>query len=152
MRVLADTNVLLRIAKPDHADHIVALQAVSSLRSRGHRCVMVPQCGYEYYVVATRPKDQNGLGLVPADALHDLTDLMALFRLLRDERAVFDRWLDLMNVHGVRGKPAHDARLVAAMTRHAIAHLLTFNLADFARYAGITVLDPSAVVAGTSAL
>jgi hypothetical protein len=37
------------------------------------------------------------------------------------------------------------------MIRHGITHLLSFDAADFARYADrITVLDPSAVVGGGS--
>jgi predicted nucleic acid-binding protein len=45
-------------------------------------------------------------------------------------------------VVGVQGKQAHDARLVAAMKRHSINQILTFNTADFARYAEITAISP----------
>jgi hypothetical protein len=38
---------------------------------------------------------------------------------------------------------AHDARLVAAMIVHGVTHLLTFNGADFARYSGIRITDPT---------
>jgi hypothetical protein len=31
------------------------------------------------------------------------------------------------------------------MTVHPVTHLLTFNTADFARFPGITTLDPAAV-------
>jgi len=41
----------------------------------------------------------------------------------------------------VVGKAAHDARLVAAMNRHALSHLLTFNVSDFKRYPAIQILD-----------
>jgi len=44
--------------------------------------------------------------------------------------------------YGVSGKKTHDARLVAAMTIQGIAHILTFNSADFARYPGITAIEP----------
>lgn len=47
-----------------------------------------------------------------------------------------------------RGKPAHDARYVAAMNLHALTHLLTFNTPDFARFPGLVALDPAAVAAG----
>jgi predicted nucleic acid-binding protein len=45
----------------------------------------------------------------------------------------------------VSGKQAHDARIVAAMNVHKLTHLLTFNTADFKRYDGITVVNPSSV-------
>jgi len=35
---------------------------------------------------------------------------------------------------GVMGKNAHDTRLVAAMLRHDIKSILTFNSADFKRF------------------
>ena len=33
------------------------------------------------------------------------------------------------------------------MRTHRLTHLLTFNVADFARFPGITILDPLAVAA-----
>jgi predicted nucleic acid-binding protein len=40
---------------------------------------------------------------------------------------------------------AHDARLVAAMLRHGVTHLLTYSLTDFRRFATIQLIDPSAL-------
>jgi hypothetical protein len=89
-----------------------------------HRGTMLPRGGYEYYVVATRPREQNGLGLSPEEALQDLEDLAALFHVLRDERAVYDHWVELLKIYGVCGKPAHEAQIVAAMKRHGTGHLI----------------------------
>ena len=47
--------------------------------------------------------------------------------------------------HEVIGKMAHDARLVAAMKRHDITHLLTFNDRDFSRFTDIMVVNPASV-------
>jgi predicted nucleic acid-binding protein len=77
-----------------------------------------------------------------ADAKFELDDLMPEFKLLRDERTIFEFWYRLVLDHDVKGKQVHDARLVAAMLRHGISHLLTFNAADFARYPDITVVEP----------
>ena len=46
----------------------------------------------------------------------------------------------------VLGKNAHDARLVAAMTVHGLAHLLTFNAQDFGQYSGMTAVTPADVL------
>jgi predicted nucleic acid-binding protein len=43
----------------------------------------------------------------------------------------------------VTGKPAHDARLVAAMHVHGISAILTFDRTGFSRYDGIEVIDPA---------
>jgi hypothetical protein len=47
----------------------------------------------------------------------------------------------------VLGKKAHDARLVAAMLRHGVTHLLSFNAPDFARFQEVTAVDPAAATA-----
>jgi predicted nucleic acid-binding protein len=68
-----------------------------------------------------------------------------LFRLLQDTPAVYDEWEMLVAQYAVSGKNTYDARIVAAMTVHGITDLLTFNVADFKRYTGITVTSPSQV-------
>ncbi|SFH54087.1 type II toxin-antitoxin system VapC family toxin [Planctomicrobium piriforme] len=150
MTILVDTNVLLRTARPDDPDHQVALASLAMLRESGHLLAIVPQCLYEYFVVATRPIQQNGLGLDSTEGISAVNQLLDLFRLYRDERGVFDAWKGLIAVHAVRGKPAHDARLVAAMSRHRISHLLTFNSADFRRYEPlISLVDPRSLTTAT---
>jgi len=56
---------------------------------------------------------------------------------------VYGEWRRLVIRHGVSGKNAHDARIVAAIVVNRIDHILTFNVQDFARYSNLTVLDPS---------
>jgi len=62
---------------------------------------------------------------------------------LPDSDNVYAEWRRLVVAHGVSGKKTHDTRLVAAMSVHGVAHILTFNTDDFTRYAGIIVLDPN---------
>jgi predicted nucleic acid-binding protein len=52
-----------------------------------------------------------------------------------DSDDIYLEWRRLVVTHGVSGKKAHDARLVAAMTVNGITHILTFNADDFAKYA-----------------
>ena len=68
-----------------------------------------------------------------------------MFTLLRDERAIFPHWERLVTEHEVKGRAAHDARIVASIHRHGVTRILTFNVADFARYPGIVVLAPQSV-------
>lgn len=109
MRILVDTNVLLRSAEPGHAHFQFSVEAIDLLRSHGHDLVLVPQILYEYWSVATRPLANNGFGLSPAEATVELTMLRRLFRLLQDERGIYSMWHDLVVQHAVRGKQAHDA-------------------------------------------
>ncbi len=55
-----------------------------------------------------------------------------------------ERWLDLCTRHAVRGRQAHDTRLVAVMLAHGITHLVTLNAGDFERYSEIKCLVPGA--------
>ena len=143
--VLVDTNLLVRLTSPGDPQHEVAATAVENLTAEGRRLCLVPQCLYEYHVVATRPRENNGLLREPSDVDREIEAFLARFHLLRDERGIFTRWRELMRTHPARGRKAHDSRLVAAALRHAIPDLLTFNGKDFTRYPQIVVLDPAAV-------
>lgn len=101
----------------------------------------------EFWVVTTRPQAVNGLGLSTADADAERRRLESLFPLLPDPPDLYARWVGLVNQFGVSGKPAHDARIVAAMLAHELTHILTFNGGDFRRYAplGIVAIDPATV-------
>ena len=146
MKVLLDTNILLRISDPEHSHHNAAVDSVAKLRQGGDELRTVPQNLYEYWVVSTRPVLQNGLGLSIEDTSSRLDHMKRYFPLLRDERAILDVWQRLVTTHDVRGRNAHDTRLVAAMERHDITHLLTFNPGDFKRFLAITVLTPTDVL------
>lgn len=152
MNLLIDTNILLRLADPGHVQRQQARSAVQHLTSVGHAGVLVPQVLYEFWVVATRPLEQNGLGGSTEQAARDVEDRMRSFSVLLDERGVFTRWHGLVATYQVKGKSAHDARLVAAMLRHGLTHVLTYNTADFSRYAGIQGVSPADVIAGTAPL
>ena len=148
MRILLDTNVLLRLEDLAHAQHSPARTAIDILDSNSHELVLVPQVLYECWVVATRPREVNGLGLDSARVDQMISEWIDLFSLLRDERQVFQFWRELVSQHDVRGKNAHDARLVAAMMRHGVTEILTFNTADFVRFPDIRCFSPADVIAG----
>ena len=143
MDILLDANILLRLANRKDVQRDESLEALRLLRVAGHRTVIVPQVLYEYWVVATRPLTQNGLGMLPAEVANDFDEIRRDYRLLDDESGVWKIWQSLVVSYGVVGKRAHDARLVAAMVRHGITHLLTFNGQDFSRFNEIAVIAPS---------
>ena len=143
--ILVDTNLLLRSVQPGHAQCQMARNAVKAVRQLGYVPCIVPQIVYEYWVVATRPLTSNGLGLSSIDAEADIARVIEQFHLFRDERTIFDRWQRLVVQYEVHGKTAHDARLVAAMERHGIEHLLTFNTQDFQRFPFLIAVHPESV-------
>ena len=118
------------------------------LRDDQYELRTVPQVLYEYWSVATRPTSENGLGFAATLVAEDVERFKTLFSVLRDERGVLEPWQKLVRDHSITGKQSHDARLVAAMERHGLTHLLTFNLGDFRRFTGIALLDPTVLGAG----
>ncbi len=148
MKILVDTNVLLRIAQGTHPQRPNALESIVRLTAEDVELCLVPQVLYEFWVAATRPLEVNGLGMDCSAAEQSLDELTQDFRLLRDERGIYGHWRSLIAAHRVHGKVAHDARLVAAMQRHGVQRLLTFNKPDFARFTSIVVFTPAEVLAG----
>jgi predicted nucleic acid-binding protein len=61
-RYLLDTNILLRASDKTSSSYHLAVNAVARLISVGHECVITPQVLIEFWVVATRPLEVNGLG------------------------------------------------------------------------------------------
>ncbi len=148
MKVLLDTNLLTRLAITSDPQHTIAAQALLKLDQADCELCLVPQVLYEYWSVATRPTEVNGLGMSPAAAGDSIRDLIETYELYRDEGRVFDLWQLLVTTHAVKGKNAHDARIVAAMMCHGLTTLVTFNTPDFARFTGIKVFSPADVLNG----
>ncbi|WP_310821319.1 type II toxin-antitoxin system VapC family toxin [Stratiformator vulcanicus] len=146
MNILLDTNTIARIAEEDSPRHEVVKRAIDRLRSDGETLLLVPQAIYEFWVVATRTKAVNGLGMTTAATAAFVEQFRATFTILPDDDAILDQWLDLVRDHGITGVNAHDARLVAAMRCHGITEILTFNDKDFRRYENVTVIKPDGVI------
>jgi predicted nucleic acid-binding protein len=142
-----DTNILLRHAAPNDPDRPTVILSIRTLRADGHVFRLVPQNLYEFWVVATRPVAQNGLGLSAGECDRTLTAFEAMFPPLLDSPTLTAEWRSLVTTHGCLGKPAHDARIVAAMNTHGVTHLVTFNTADFRRYPHLTLHDPKVLAA-----
>jgi predicted nucleic acid-binding protein len=144
--MLVDTSTLLRTLQPLHPQRETARAAMKALTAQGQELRLVPQNLMELWVVATRPAAQNGLGLTIAEVLGELTLLKSIFPLLPDTPAIYPLWENLVIQYQVIGKPAHDARLVAAMKVHGLTGILTFDRTGFSRYAGIKVVHPDDVI------
>jgi predicted nucleic acid-binding protein len=141
--VLVDTSTLLRTLQPLHPQRETVRAAIKSLTARGRELHIVPQNLVELWVVATRPVSQNGLGLSATQATAERMRLKSMFSLLPDTPAIYSVWESLVIQYQVCGKPAHDARLVAAMHVHGLTTIPTLDRTGFSRYAGIEVLPPA---------
>lgn len=147
MAVLIDTNIILRIAQPEHPMYANAFNALGVLRQRKEDCYLTCQNLIEFWRTCTRPIDRNGLGMTAIMAEVELTQLENLFSILPDVPEIYPEWRRLVVTYNVMGVNVHDARLVAAMLTHGLTNILTFNTTDFTRYTEITAVHPKAVIA-----
>lgn len=94
------------------------------------------------YVVFTRPIEANGFGKSPQEAMAELTAAKALFQFLPETPQAYATWERLVAEYAVRGKRAHDTRLVALMIEQHVPRLLSFNDGDFTAFGEIMVMNP----------
>ncbi len=99
--ILVDTSVLLRTLQVENGEYEVVARAFEGLLRQGKRLQIVPQNLVEFWVVATRPVERNGLGLSTAQAAEELTKLQSMFDLLPETSFIFMAWEALVTQYGV---------------------------------------------------
>jgi predicted nucleic acid-binding protein len=142
MRVLVDTNVLLRAIQQDSPFCGPARRALKFLHRQNNELCLTPQNVREFWNACTRPTDKNGLGVSIAGTERHTLLLERYFTVLPDSYLTYSAWRQLAHKHQVIGTKVHDAYLVAAMKTHGLNQVLTFNRGDFMRYGEIECLDP----------
>jgi predicted nucleic acid-binding protein len=143
VNVLVDTSVVVRAIRREDLQHAAAVRMLNRLLDDGAVLHSAPQVCYELWVVATRPHAMNGLGLRPVEARRLIDDLRLTFVIKPDPVDLVEGWLALCTAQEVRGKRAHDARLVAWMRSYGIRDMTTFNAADFTAFHDLTLHIPS---------
>lgn len=141
-RYLLDTNVVMRFCNPSDVQHELATDAISRLLLQSDECLLVTQVIIEFWVVATRPTQVNGLGWTIEQTRSTIDQLLDRFPFLEESPQIFPNWLNLVTNNRVMGKRTHDARIIAVMLANGITHLLTFNPGDFAGISSITIIHP----------
>ncbi len=144
-RVLLDSNILIDLSASDPARSTPVKQVLSLLGARQVVLYITFQNASEFWNTATRPRQNNGLGLSTAAAGELLRDFEARTTLLADTQAVYRYWRDLIERYAVRGKQVHDAKLAASMLVHKLDLLLTSNKSDFTRFREIIAITPEEI-------
>ncbi len=104
MAYIPDSNIVLRLVNKKDPNHLNVSQALKKLESDGETIVIIPQILVEFWVVATRPIDVNGLGMMTDEAEKELENLQKLFTVLPENERIFDEWKMLVAKHKVSGK------------------------------------------------
>jgi predicted nucleic acid-binding protein len=137
MKILVDTNILLRAIQPNNPTSHIAIQAVKNLLAANEDVCVFNQSLIEFWNAATRDISGNGLGFSPAQADAELKRIESMLIILPDHPDIYAEWRKLVVMHSVSGKQVHDTRLAAAMNVFGISQLLTFNAKDFKRFQNI---------------
>jgi predicted nucleic acid-binding protein len=115
-----DTNILLRSVQPNHPLSSQATHAVSKLIRQNDAVFFCPQTIAEFWNVATRPANRNGLGLSPDEALQEVSNIEKSLTLLPDVPAIYGAWKQIVTTYKVQGVKVHDARLAAIMSIYEV--------------------------------
>ncbi len=137
--MFVDTNVLVNARFIEAPDHEAARASLESAIEKPEALRISRQILREYLAVVTRPQAWP-VAISRDDALDDLNRFAAAFEVLEDGPVVTDRLIALCRQTPVGGKQIHDANIVATMLAYGERRLLTFNTADFRRYADRIVL------------
>jgi hypothetical protein len=118
------------------------MNVVDMIIRQGGECLITSQILIEFWVVATRPKDVNGLGWTTQKTQQEINQILSQFSLLEESPDIFPLWFQLVTIYNIKGKRTHDIRLLAVMKASKITHLLTFNPDDFIPVPNITIVHP----------
>lgn len=143
MRVLLDSNILLRWVEPDQPDQVIVAGALSKLQLADADLCYTSQNLGEFWNTLTRPANRNGYGLTPAQADRRAHAIESRISLLPDTPDIHIEWRRLRVAHSTFSVQVHDARLAAAMHVHDVKRILTFNTRDFARFPDIEAIHPA---------
>lgn len=136
-----DTNVLVHAAA-EGAPFLDRARAALARTAADGPVTISRQILREYISVMTRPQVW-GKPLTLPQAIADTAGFIRRFNVLDDDPSVWDQLVALSRDHSFAGRQVHDANIVATMLAHGERRILTFNDADFRRFADlIEILSP----------
>ena len=130
-----DTNVFVYARFGTAPDHVRARSGLERARQGAEPICISRQILREYLATVTRPQSW-GEPLLLGAALLDVVHYGNAFDILEDGPRVTETLVALCREVPAAGKQIHDANIVATMLAAGERRLLTFNSADFRRYAG----------------
>jgi predicted nucleic acid-binding protein len=139
-RIFVDSNVLLASSDQSRAAHQNSMRFLEEAFTGAYRLFACGQVFREYVVVATRPLEENGMGLSPSEAYENIKTFQRVIQVLDESSDSLKELMKLMKKYDLKGKRIHDANLVAVMHVHGLVHLKTWNPKDFGPFADIALI------------
>lgn len=137
-----DTNILLAASDGDRLCHAEATELLQRAFSGQERLFACGQVFREYLVVATRPIENNGLGLRPKKATENIQSFRQCLQILDENDPSTQRLESLVIKHRLKGKRIHDANIVSIMIENGLRRIFTVNPNDFKAFPEILALKP----------
>lgn len=136
--VVIDTNVLLAATDRSRAAHASATALPNEVE---RQLALTPQIMREYLAVTTRPREANGFGLAPADAVGNLQQFLDDMTLLPEDSATTTGLMQLIGQEIASGKHVYDANVVAVALAHRTSAIVTDNTRHFARFEQLILIE-----------
>ena len=137
-KIFVDTNVLVFANNLNSIYNTRARRRLSQLVDGGDELWISRQVIREYLAVTSRINLPQSV--VTADIVVGLQNLISGFSVADENEVTTRHLLQLLRDIPSGGKQIHDVNVVATMQAYGITHLLTHNLADFARFNSVVQL------------
>lgn len=144
--ILLDANVLVYAINADAPQHGASRAVVDESMHGRVPGVLVPQVLLEFFAVVTNP-GRVGRPLEPARAWQQVAALRSALPLLHPEQQVLTELDRLVSARQPTGGDIFDISLVAQMRAHGISRICTYNVRDFAAFAGVIAVTPEEALA-----
>jgi len=140
-RCFVDTNVLVYANLLGSVHHKAALEMLRHADVAALELSISSQIAREYLAAVSRPQPNGPPPLTMAMAVAQVRLMLQRFQIIEDGPEIRARLLTLLTTYPVAGKQVHDTNIVATMLANGVTRLLTFNVADFRRFAGLITIE-----------
>lgn len=142
-KVLVDTNVLLEATDEGRQLHTKALGLFRNADGAGVDLFLSTQVLREYLVVATRPIENNGLGMTTDMALDNVKRFQNIASLVAETLQAGELFIEWAGKHQIRGKKLHDLQILATASVAGMHALITANEKDYPKLPLLTIIPLS---------
>lgn len=142
-RVFVDTNVLLEATDEGRRLHARAQGLFRDAFDDGVDLFLGTQVIREYLVVATRPIENNGLGMTTELALDNIKRFQEKASMLAETLQAGEVFVKWAGRYGIRGKRLHDLQILATASVAGMHALVTANERDYPESAPLTIIPLS---------
>lgn len=142
-RIFVDTNVLISAVANRSPHYFHARGLLSRIEQGDVEAWISRQVLREVMSGMSRPQ-AFARPFLPAEILQTVQEYEAMFVVAEDQPIVTQQLYLLLGQIAFGGKQVYDANIVATMIAYSIPRLVTYNVEDFRRFAGLIQVSDEA--------